>query len=513
MEACEERLKRLALLVTALILCAAGFAATGAAAHTANPPAAATTATTKTTTTTSTAPPPANDGRDDAQSLGALPAGASGTTVGSTLEPAEPSSDCGRLAGSVWYSVSFGASAPAEAGISLNAGGQLDACVDVFMKQRSENIPVTGAQTDKNGLARLTFTPQSRSTYLIRIGQLADSDPATFALDVFTVAPSAAAPGSPLPAGGARGKLDSFFTTTAAYSTQLTAAVTYKLNLIDRAGGCMHVSVYGPGTTDFSSADPVLRGCGGYRLFTPTQTGLYSFLVGAAAGLDVEQPYALHVEAASSQEMAPGMPLDNLTSVHGRLRGNVDDVIRLYRLNVTSTSQLTLNLSAPGFADFDLELLNSKGREIQCECGDSGSQTLQAITRPGMYYAAVQADDFSFGKFSLSRQSRTITRLKVALNGRGASQASAGHAFQVSAAISPAVQGEVTFELEYFDPLSGWQFRGDFTEPLNAGRAAFSFAPPEPGRWRATASFGGTRSAAPAPSGWAQVNQAPAPAN
>lgn len=523
MEGSRHRHGRLIALLAALLLATVLTVAIDGPAHAAASPATAsatttttatsTTTATTTTSTTTSAPAPANDDRDDAQPLGTLPASVSGTTAGSTLEKVEPSGECGPLAGSVWYTISFGAGAPASTGLTLNAGGQLDACVDVFTQQRSQDIPLTAAESDAHGLARLTFSPQADTTYLIRVGQRSDSDPGPFSLKLFTVAPSASAPGTPLPALGARGRLDSYFTTTAAYSTELTAAITYKLNLVSSAGGCMHLGVYGPGTTDFRSATPLARGCDGYRLFTPTQTGRYSFLISAADGVDVSEPYALHVERAASQEMAPGTPLGNLKRVHGRLRGNVDSVVALYRLNVTTHSQLTLTLAAPSFASFDLELLDAKGREIDCACGDSGNRTLQVITRPGMYYAAVRAEDFTFGRYSLSRQSRAITRLDVEINGRGASQAPAGSALKVTAAISPAVQGRVTFELESFDPLSGWQFRGTDTEPLVSGVAGFSFTPPAPGRWRATASFTGTRTAAPASSGYAQVNQAPAPAD
>ena len=49
------------------------------------------------------AAPPANDQRAAAQPL-ALPAGVSGTTRDSTLEPDEPGS-CAELRGSVWYAI------------------------------------------------------------------------------------------------------------------------------------------------------------------------------------------------------------------------------------------------------------------------------------------------------------------------------------------------------------------------------------------------------------------------
>jgi hypothetical protein len=506
MRAPRERRTWLAMLMVALVVCGA-LAVAGAGAATGAEPAA-----TSTSTTAAAAPPPANDDRDSAQPLGALPATVSGTTAGSTLEPTEPSGDCEQtLAGSVWYSVSFASTAPTSTGVQLNAGGNLDACVDVFTMQRSQDLPVTAAETDKNGLARLTFAPQANTTYLIRVGQLFNSDPGTFTLSVFSVASAAAAPGTPLPTAGARGNLDSFFTTTAAYSVPLTAAVTYKLNLVDRAGSCMQLSIYAPHTTDFSSATPVAEHCGGYRLFTPTVSGRYSLLISAARGLDVEQPYALVVAPASSLVTAPGVPLPNLSTVRARLRGNVDSAVRLYRLDVTSRSQLTLTLDAASFSQFDLELVASNGRVVDCQCGSSGDQTIQAVTRPGIYYAAVKAEDFSYGKFSLSRQSRTITGLRVAIDGHHYVPVSFGAAVVVAARIRPAISGEVGFELEYFDPLAGWQYRGEVTEPLIDGLAEYVFTPPDPGRWRATAAFAGTRVAAPSQTGYAYLAEIPPP--
>ncbi len=512
MSARGEGRVRLALLAVLIMLCGLASALALSATSSAAPAQSADSATTTTGTTTAATPaPPANDDRDDAQALGALPATVTGTTVGSTLQTDEPNGNCAasELAGTVWYSVSFAKVVPDTVGVQLNARGSLDACVDVFVKQRSQNLPVTGAVSDKHGLARLTFSPQAQTTYLIRVGQLYNSDPGGFSLSVFDVTAEASAPGISLPATGAAGTLDSFFTTTAAYSMQLSAAVTYKLNLVDRAGGCMTLSVYDPGTTEFSAATPLAEHCGGYRLFTPTTTGRYSFLVTAARGLDVNQRYFLEVAPATRQEIAPGVPLENLTTVNSRLRGNADAAVRLYRLDISSRSQLTLTLAAPSSAQFDLELVTATGRVVDCQCGSSGDQSLEAITRPGIYYAAVKAEDFSFGRFSLSRQSRTITGLRVAIDGRHFVPVSAGASVTVEARIRPAVTGRVTFELEYFDPLSGWLYRGEVTEPLIGAIAEYPFTPPDPGRWRAIATFAGTRTAAPSVTGFAYLAAAP----
>ena len=105
------------------------------------------------------ASPPSNDNRNSAQPLGALPATVTGTTVGATVETTEPPSGCARSAGSVWYSVSFGSSPPGEVGVKVQANGDLDAAVDVFQRQRSQNTPVTCARTDQNGVAGTTFQP------------------------------------------------------------------------------------------------------------------------------------------------------------------------------------------------------------------------------------------------------------------------------------------------------------------------------------------------------------------
>src|ERR1700761_8020094 len=104
--------------------------------------------------------PPPNDARDNAVTLGPLPATVSGTTVGATVAPTDPSSRCAEEGGSVWYQVAVGAQAPPKLAVQVEANGELDAAVDVFVKQRSQNLPVTCQRTDKHGEAVFAFSPQ-----------------------------------------------------------------------------------------------------------------------------------------------------------------------------------------------------------------------------------------------------------------------------------------------------------------------------------------------------------------
>ena len=290
------------------------------------------------------ASPPSNDNRNSAQPLGALPAAATGTTVGATVEANEPPSGCASTAGSVWYSISFGSSPPGEVGVKIQANGDLDAAVDVFQRQRSQNIPVTCARTDQNGFAGTTFQPSSDTTYLIRVAQRANSVSGTFSLKAFVVPPPPSPPGPALPARGGHGILDSIFNTQDAYSLDLQGGTTYKFNLVKTNGGCMSLDIFPPGTSSFGGGATAGLSCAGYRLFTPTVSGRWSFLVSAASGVDGSQPYWLHVAPATSLEMAPGIFLPNFAHYKATLRGNLETDVRLFRFDVTTFSDLTLFL-------------------------------------------------------------------------------------------------------------------------------------------------------------------------
>src|SRR5918995_5831596 len=100
----------------------------------------------------SAAPPP-NDARAAAQPLGTLPADLRGTTVESSLETDEPSPGCAAMRGSVWYA--FDARESRSIAVALDAEGELDAVVDVFIRERSQLTPLACRSTNRRGT--LTF--------------------------------------------------------------------------------------------------------------------------------------------------------------------------------------------------------------------------------------------------------------------------------------------------------------------------------------------------------------------
>jgi hypothetical protein len=448
---------------------------------------------------------PSNDNRDAATTLGALPTAVSGTTVGATVEPTEPSSGCADISASVWYSLTTGASAPSRIGIKLSAGGNLDAAVDVYIRQRSQTNFVSCRRTDEQGKAALAFAPAAGTTYLIRIGQRSNSDPGPFSMRVFPLPPPPSPPGRHLGPRGADGLLDGTLATSAAYSMPLTAGTTYKINLVKPNQGCMRLYIYPPGTSSFQGEPAARLSCGGYRLYTPSVGGTWSFLVVADPSNPGSQAYGLHVAPATSKEMAPGIFLPNLSHYKGFLRGNVIDDVRLFRFDVTSHSDLTLFLQAAFDAPFDLKLLDDRGHYLQCNCGSTGEETIRRQIRPGRYFAVVQAERFGWGPFTLYRQTRLITHIHTTIDGTGYEQVAPGRAVQITARITPAVSGPVAIQVQFFDPVERWQYHTTYHVQAINGLARIPFFPPHLGRWRASAVFNGTRTASPSFSGTAQI--------
>jgi hypothetical protein len=448
---------------------------------------------------------PGNDNRDSATSLPALPVTVNGTTVGATLESTEPESTCASLSASVWYSVTIGATAPSRIGIKLSANGNLDAAVDVYIRQRSQSVPVGCRRTDNTGKAALAFTPTAGTTYLVRVGQRLNSDPGTFSMRVFPLPPPPSPPGRHLSPRGADGLLDGTLATRAAYSMFLRAGTTYKVNLVKPNQGCLRLGIFPPHTSSFDAAPAAGLSCGGYRLFTPAVSGVWSFLLTADENNPGNQAYGLHVRPATFKEMAPGIFLPNLSHYTGFLRGNVIDDVRLFRFDVTSHSDLTLFLQAASNAPFDLKLLDDRGRYLQCNCGSTGEETIRRQIRPGRYFAVVQAEDFGSGPFTLYRQTRLITHIHTTIDGTGYEQVTPGQAVRIDARITPAVDGPVTIQVQFFDPVERWQFHHTYHLQAVNGLAEIPFVAPHLGRWRASAVFNGTRTASPATSGTAQI--------
>ena len=447
--------------------------------------------------------PPANDEVANAQAIHALPSSIEGTTVGATTVPGEAQSGCAPgTVSSVWYSLHTGATAERVA-VELAAGGKLDGTIDVYKAVRSQLVPVACQQTEEEGKASLSFKAKKNTEYEIRVAALPNSQLAAFTLNVFQPTPAIAPPGARLPGAGASGQVDRIQNINAAYSIVMHAGVSYLINLVNETrGGCVNGALFGPGTHSFEGASARFRvNCGGYRLFTPGQGkgGIYSFEVTPDPERKGEQRFHLQVTVANGMQITPGEELGNYGRSSGRLEGSGVRVLRLYRMDVTSHSNLTLRLSAPASAEFNLQLRDQNGGLIACSCNGSGSQKLQQQLRKGHYYAVVSERNHTSGNFTLTRESRTITRTKVAF---GAEHGVAGRTVEIRVLIAPLATGPVKVEVQRFDPVFGWQFYRTLEVTVNEGTASIPFTPPSPGNWRANATYAGSRVFSPSAVGF-----------
>jgi hypothetical protein len=445
---------------------------------------------------TVTAPP--NDNRANAQSI-TPPASLSGTTVGATREVSEPGSSCGGDGGSVWYQ--FTASQDARIVADFQASGDLDAAVDVFHRVRSQLGFVTCDQSDSKGRASVSFRVKKGEAYLIRVAQLSNSVSDQFKLDVLIAQPPARPPGSALPAGGASGTLDRTAHTTDAWAVRLAAGRTYRINALRTTGGCMSFGIYRPHIHSFESSSPAKQlNCGGYTLFTPGpgQSGVYSILVSADSVHRGQQRYRLQVAPARRDDTAPGIFAPNYARMHGSLAGSHIDVADLYRFTIAHRSSLKVKLRTRG--DFVMSLYSLSGRRLTSASGE-----LDWSIKPGRYFIQVRARGASSGRYTLQRISRAVTKTRVSIKGRHRTTALPGVTIPIGVTMTPSVAGPVTIDVQRFDPVHGWQFFHRYSVRAHQGIATVSFRPPSVGRWRAKASFDGTRSASPSASGFAEV--------
>jgi hypothetical protein len=444
-----------------------------------------------------TSPTPANDEVANAQVIHTVPATVEGTTVGATTVVSEAASNCvGQTVSSVWYSLHT--TGPERIAVEIAAGGALDGTIDVYKAVRSQLQPVACQQTEEEGKASLSFKATKNTQYEIRVAALPNSQLASFTLNVFQPTPAVQPPGPRLPAGGVSGQVDRIQNINAAYSVSLHAGVSYLLNLANETrGACVNGALFAPGTRSFEGASARLRvDCGGYRLFTPGpgKGGLYSFEVTPSSSFKGEQRFHLEVAPSNGAQSAPGVALENYGRASGRLEGTGIQVLRLYRMDVTSHSNLTLRLSAPASAEFNLQLRNQNGDVIECSCDGSGSQKLQHQLRKGRYYAVVSVRNHTSGNFTLTRESRTITRTKIAF---GATHGRAGRPIPIKVRVTPAAAGPVKVEVQRFDPVFGWQFYREIDAQVSEGSAEIQFTPPTVGNWRADASYAGSLVASP----------------
>lgn len=147
-----------------------------------------------------------------------------------------------------------------------------------------------------------------------------------------------------------------------------------------------------------------------------------------------------------------------------------------------------------------MRLLDAGGRQLKCACGSNGSVELRKGLLRGRYFVAVRAKNRTAGPYELLRASRTITKSSLSV---ATGRVRPGEPELLTASVSPPVDGPVAFEVQQLDPLSGWQYVRTLRGRAVAGVATATFAAPTIGRWRARATYVGTRGRAPSLTGFA----------
>jgi hypothetical protein len=430
------------------------------------------------------AAPPANDARATPQALGDLPADVRGTTVEATLEPDEPPPGCAPMRASVWFA--FDAAEARSIVVALDAGGDLDAVVDVFVRERSQLTPEACRRTNRRGELTFELDPDEGTSYLVRVASRANSVDGAFRLRVIEPERPASFPGPRLPRGGVSAFVDRLANPDDAWSVRLERGVAYRINLVSSGGRCALVELNQPG------GDVVRRmRCDAHTVWVPEQTGLHTLHVQAPRAARERIRYRLRAGRAAADDMAPGLRLANDVGVRGSLNGAELDAVDLYRFSIAARSRVRLTLRTS--ADFALELRRDSGRRLA-----SGGTDLERRLAPGRYFLAVRARDGARGRYVVRRLARVITRSDMQVS---SSSVPPGGSVGLTLAVSPAVDGPATMTVERFDPLAGWLFHSTLRPAARGGRAAVSFRPSAVGRWRATGAFDGTRTAAPSEGG------------
>jgi hypothetical protein len=194
------------------------------------------------------------------------------------------------------------------------------------------------------------------------------------------------------------------------------------------------------------------------------------------------------VRRAGSDDTAPGKFVRTHSRLRGALNANRVDVVDLYRFDVVQPSITDLVMKTG--AEFDLVLLTARGRRVD---RSSGEGNIHVRTMPGRYFVVVRAHRHAAGRYRLTRASKTITRTTLSPMPRVGSP---GGSVSLRVGVSPSAVGRVSVFVERFDPVSGWQFARRFETRISGTSTSVSFNPPGVGRYRAQATFNGTRIAA-----------------
>lgn len=450
--------------------------------------------------TPASAAPPANDARTAAQALGDLPARVTGTTVDATLEPDEPVSACGPIKNSVWFS--FSVSSSREMLVALDAAGDMDAAVELFVRERSQLTPVSCQRTDRSGEATIDADATAGTAYVLRVAARSNSVADRFTLRVVLPDEPARPPGERLPASGAGGQVDRFANPDDAWSTRMRKGRTYRINVVTVGSGCVQVALYAAG--EFGGDSEAGLACDDHTVFTAPASGRYTLHVRAPRASRAVLPYRLRAGRAKRDDSAPGLVLADDRRAAGTLRGDELDALDLYRFTLARRSDLRVRLQTT--RDFDLQVLTDGGRQVGCSCRFSGSKELTRRLRPGRYFIAVRARDGARGSYVLSRLARLITSSRMLVDGRRATTAAPGETVALTLRVTPAVSGRASLLVERHDPIAGWLFHSRHRPRVSGTAASIAFTPPSVGQWRVTGEYDGTRTTSPSEGGTARFD-------
>ncbi|HET8651015.1 MAG TPA: hypothetical protein VFM13_00410 [Gaiellaceae bacterium] len=428
--------------------------------------------------------PPANDDRDDAAELGTPPDVVRSTTLGAT---ASPSDGCGMGGGTVWYRIRGPQSGRVL--LRLDTVEELDAIVGVFRPVRRNLATVACGRTDERGSALVGFTTMPGRTYLIAIGEQANSSPGEFRLRVQAAEAPERGAGRALPNGGVRESVNGATDVNDIWSVRLRRGTTYRIAY--RSAPCA------PATFRTSNRRFGL-GCGSYTTFTPGRDGggVYRFEI-AAGTSPTPFRYRLQVLPAAADDIGVGIPLARNAVRRGRLAPSGIDVRDIYHFDLERLSEVRLRLSQSAGGSSSLVLLTDTGSRVA-----AGSPIRRRLGR-GRYVLAVQgAVGGRAGRYRVTLRVRDVTTTLVRVSGAASSEITPGSSVMVSCLVSPPSSGRVELQIDRFDPLTGWHFHHVVRVPVGT---AVSWRPPAPGRWRVRATYLGSARSARSRSGYAHV--------